>query len=351
MKICIVGGTGNISSSIVDLLIKNKHEVVCFNRGLRGSLPKNVRLIKGDRSDFKNFEKKIQKENFDVALDMLCFNHLEAKSSIEAFKGVKHYIMCSTVVTYGNKNISTEVNENFPTQPYDSYGHYKAEAELIFKEEFEKKSFPVTIVKPSTVYGPNSGLLRQVGSTDFSWIDRIKKGKPLIIADDGSIRHQFLHADDAALAFEGILGKKHCIGQNYILASQEATNWKDYHNMAMEIIGKQVELVKIPFTNLSKLNIPNLDLLNNIFSKDISYSTKKIVKDVPEFKPKYLIKEGMKQVIDSMYRKNQVPDDSEKNYWEDQIINAHKNGKVLKKIKKGLSFKIKKILNKIKKSN
>ena len=44
----------------------------------------------------------------------------------------------------------------------------------------------------------------------------------------------------------------------------------------------------------------------------------------------------MKQVIDSMYRKNQVPDDSEKNYWEDQIINAHKNGKVLKKIKKGI---------------
>ena len=38
-----------------------------------------------------------------------------------------------------------------------------------------------------------------------------KKGKPIIIADDGSIRHQFLHADDAALAFGGIIGKKHCI--------------------------------------------------------------------------------------------------------------------------------------------
>ena len=121
--------------------------------------------------------------------------------------------------------------------------------------------------------------------------------------------------------------------------------------MAMEIIGKQVELVKVPFSNLRKLNIPNLDLLNNIFSKDINYSYKKIAKDVPEFKPKYLMKEGMKQVIDSMYRKNQIPDDTEKNYWEDQIINAHKKGKVLKKIKKSLSFKIKKILNKIKKNN
>ena len=153
------------------------------------------------------------------------------------------------------------------------------------------------------------------------------------------------------MAFGGIIGKKHCIGQNYILTSQEATNWRDYHNMAMEIIGKQVELVQVPFSNLKKLYIPNLDLLNNIFSKDIYYSCKKIVKDVPEFKPKYLMKEGMKQVIDSMYIKNQIPDDTEKNYWEDQIINAHKNGKVLKKIKKGLSFKIKKIFNKVKKNN
>ena len=62
MKICIVGGTGNISSSIVDLLIKSKHEVVCFNRGLRGSLPKNVRLIKGDRSILKILKKKFKKK-------------------------------------------------------------------------------------------------------------------------------------------------------------------------------------------------------------------------------------------------------------------------------------------------
>ena len=43
-----------------------------------------------------------------------------------------------------------------------------------------------------------------------------------------------------------------------LLTSQEATNWRDYHNMAMEIIGKQVELVQVPFSNL-RLNIPNLD--------------------------------------------------------------------------------------------
>ena len=71
MKICVVGGTGNISSSIVNLLLKKNHEIVCFNRGIRNILPSGVRLIKGDRSDTKNFEKIIQLENFDAAIDMV----------------------------------------------------------------------------------------------------------------------------------------------------------------------------------------------------------------------------------------------------------------------------------------
>ncbi len=35
MKVCVVGGTGNISTSIVRILVEKGHEVVCFNRGLR----------------------------------------------------------------------------------------------------------------------------------------------------------------------------------------------------------------------------------------------------------------------------------------------------------------------------
>ena len=40
---------------------------------------------------------------FDAVIDMLCFNAQQAKSSIRAYKKVKHFVMCSTVGTYGNK--------------------------------------------------------------------------------------------------------------------------------------------------------------------------------------------------------------------------------------------------------
>ena len=75
-------------------------------------------------------------------------------------------------------------------------------------------------------------MFRQVGSTDFSWIDRVRKGKPLIVCDDGNAKHQFLHSGDAALAFVGILGKKNCIGKNYILTTNEFVTWKEYHKIA-----------------------------------------------------------------------------------------------------------------------
>ncbi|MFA6292038.1 MAG: NAD-dependent epimerase/dehydratase family protein, partial [Victivallales bacterium] len=69
MKIGIVGGTGNISESIVRLLLAQGHEVVCVNRGMSGSVPaEGVRSIKMDRKDCGNFEKAMQSERFDAAI-------------------------------------------------------------------------------------------------------------------------------------------------------------------------------------------------------------------------------------------------------------------------------------------
>ena len=349
MKVCVVGGTGNISSSIVNLLLKKNHEIVCFNRGIRNILPSGVRLIKGDRSDTENFEKTMQLENFDAAIDMVCFNAYQAKSSIKAFRSVKHFIMCSSVVTYGNQYNSFPTNDDHPIRPYDDYGHNKAEADVIFMEEYEKNGFPVTIVKPSTVYGPKLGLFRQVGSTDFSWIDRARKGKPLIVCDDGNAKHQFIHADDAALAFAGILGKKNCIGQNYILTTSGFTTWREYHKIAMKVIGREVDLVGVPFSDLEILNIPSFDLCRNIFSHHSHYSCKKLMDDVPEFRPKISLESGMRQVIDLMDKTNKIPNSEHVNYWEDQIIKSKKIGQPLKKINKSFSFKIRKIFSKIRK--
>ena len=65
MKVGMVGGTGNISTSIVQLLLQHGHDVTCFNRGRRERVPEGARLIQGDRYDREAFVEMMQAQRFD----------------------------------------------------------------------------------------------------------------------------------------------------------------------------------------------------------------------------------------------------------------------------------------------
>lgn len=39
MRICVLGGTGNISTSFVRRLLLQGHDVTCYNRGRSGDVP------------------------------------------------------------------------------------------------------------------------------------------------------------------------------------------------------------------------------------------------------------------------------------------------------------------------
>ena len=324
MKICVIGGTGNISTSIVKHLLKQKHEVFCFNRGQSGSVPEGSHSIIGDRNDQEVFEKAMQDESFDIAIDMVCMDASQALSSIRAFRNVQQFVMCSTVSTYGVQHDRFPITENHPLRPTTDYGRNKAKADAVLIDAHKRYGFPVTIIKPSTTYGPQMGLLRQI-SLDFAWIDRIRKGKPILVCDDGNTKHQFMHVDDAALAFSGVLGKKQCIGKVYNMVNRKYCTWAEYHTTAMKVIGKKVELVGVPYTDLERLKVPAFDICRDIFSHNLYYSSEKLFSDVPEFQPQISLESGMRQVLKVMDRDGRIPN-SDKLIWEDQIIKRQRQG-------------------------
>jgi nucleoside-diphosphate-sugar epimerase len=249
MKTLIIGGTGNISTSIVRLLLADGHEVVIFNRGQRGKPPAGVRQITGDRWDRPAFERALQTEDFDAAIDMMCFSAEDARSTLRALPEVGHFVMCSTVCTYGIDYDYFPSDETHPLRPITDYARGKAAADAVFLEAYESSGYPVTILKPSTTYGPQQGLVRQV-AWDFSWIDRIRKGKPILVCGDGNALHQHLHVDDAALAFTGVLGKPHTLGETYNLVNRGYITWVDYHRTAMQVLGREVDIVGVPFADI-----------------------------------------------------------------------------------------------------
>ncbi len=180
MKICIVGGTGNISSAVVQKLLEQGHDVTVFNRGKTRPIPAGVRLIQGDRADRASFEAAIQKEHFDAGMDMICFTPEDAASDVRAFRGVGQFINTSTACTYGIQYDYLPADETHPLRPISDYGRNKVAADAVFMAAYYGEGFPATIIKPSTTYGPIHGVLRQI-AWEFSWIDRVRKGKPILI--------------------------------------------------------------------------------------------------------------------------------------------------------------------------
>lgn len=326
MRVCVVGGTGNISTSIVRRLLDNGHEVTIFNRGKHRQAPSEVSLIKGNRNDRESFEGRMQAGKFDAAIDMICFTAADALSSIRAFRDVGHFVMTSTVCTYGIEYDWFPCSEDHPLRPVTDYGRDKGAADAAFMEAYFRDGFPVTILKPSTTYGPQQGMLRQV-AWDFSWIDRVRKGKPILVCGDGNTLHQHLHVDDAAKAFVGVLGKTQTIGQTYNLVNRGFITWADYHRTAMMVLGHDVDLVGVPLAMLSRMNIPDFDICEEIFAHNVYYSAEKLFRDVPEFQPTISLVEGMTQVFEIMENEGRIPN-SDEHYWEDVIIDEIKKIKL-----------------------
>lgn len=324
-RVVIVGGTGNISTSITRLLVEKGYDVTCFNRGKNKVeiIPDCVHILQGDRKDRAAFEKTMQEQKFDYAIDMICFNKEDALSDIRAFAGVEQFIMTSTTCTYGVDYDYLPVDENHPLRPFTEYGIGKAAADQAFLDAYEKDGFPVTIIKPSSTYGNQVGMVGCVGETNL-WIDRIRKGKPVLLSGNGNNVHQLLHVDDAAKAFVGALGKKHCIGQIYNMVSEGFVDWREYHETGMKVLGKEVEMVCVPLEVLNKLGYESRGFTSTIFGFNTIYDHRKIYRDIPEFRPSISLEDGMRKVIEYSDKHGMIPN-SDDYPMDDKIVAYMKN--------------------------
>lgn len=322
MRVCVVGGTGNISASIVKLLLEVGHEVTLFNRGQRGEPPKGVRSIRGDRLEREAFEKTMQAESFDAAIHMVCFDADDARSVLRAFRDVKHLVYCSTVCAYGVDYDWLPVTEDHPLRPITDYGRGKAAADSVFLEAYYREGFPVTIIRPSSTFGPSWNLLRQIGGGP-EWVARVRAGKPIAVCGDGRALHQWLHVDDAAPAFVFPIGRQRCVGQVYNMMKAEFGTWAEYHRAAMRVIGREVELVGVPLGTLVAAGVPNVGICQSIFSHNTVYSPARLMRDVPEFRPRLSLEEAIEDVYRAMDSAGRIPEIQD-NDWEDRLIAAQR---------------------------
>ena len=103
------------------------------------------------------------------------------------------------------------------------------------------------------------------------------------MAGTEGIQTQFLHADDCAVAFAGVLGQAHSIGKTYNVCAKEMHTWGDYYRAAMAVLGREVPIVAAPTALLVAAGAASIAIEDN-FAHSRVLSPKRICRDVPSFR-------------------------------------------------------------------
>ena len=319
MRVVVVGGTGNISVAVVRSLLDFGHEVTVYNRGQTDRpVPAGVRVLLGDRADRSQFEATMQAERFDVAIDMICYTAEDAESDVRAFRGVQHLIHTSTMAVFGGPLLEKPITEESPRNPVIPYGHNKVAADGVLMAANARGELPVTILMPAQTWGYQPVLLRQL-DRDTRWLDRIRRGKPILITHDGELIWPHCHSDDAGVAYAAAVGRARCIGQSYILTGTRLTTWRDYHEQVAEALGCSITLVDAPADLLVKAWPENTWLLASESRWNRVYSLEKIQRDIPEFQPRIRMIDRVPELVKRLDERGLI-EDSRADETEDRII-------------------------------
>lgn len=323
MRVCVVGGTGNISTGIVKALLEWGHEVSVVTRGVRESrLPAGVRYLTGDRQDRPAFEAAMQAERFDAAIDMISFTEDDAASALRAFRGVRHLLHCSTVVTFGSLP-TVPADETTPERPTSDYGRNKALGDRVLRAAHQRGEVPITIFKPAFTWGPGNGLIRQIDH-DPIWLDRVRKHKPLVVSGDGQALWSLCHSDDAGRAFAAAVDRTACKGQDYIVTGPRWITWQEYHERVNAVLGSRSEIVHVPAdTILASPLAPKAQPLAAGSYRNSCYSIAKLLRDVPEFAPAIELEQGVPEVIAWLDRHGKIGN-SDADDAEDRLVEAQR---------------------------
>ena len=335
MKVLFIGGTGNISSACSRLAVENGVELFHVNRGkVKADIPSEVKTIVADIKDMEQLQKALGDQDFDVVVNFIAFTPDDVKQDIEIFSGrTRQYIFISSASVYQKVGGHPVITESTPLyNPYWDYSRDKIACEDLLNDEHRKNGFPITIVRPSHTY--DTVIPVAIGSwTDYTIIDRMKKGKEVIIHGDGTSLWTVTHSHDFAKAFVGLLGHQQAIGHAFHITSDELLNWNQIYEAVAEAAGADLNAVHIASDFICDVG----DTIgwewmrgNLLGDKAVStiFDNSKIKRFVPGFDAKITFKAGIKKTVQWFEAEpSRMVIDEGNNSFIDAVLKAYKGGK------------------------
>ena len=325
MKALFIGGTGTISSPISQLAAARGWELYLLNRGNR-EIPQGAHLLQADIRDEDAVREKLTGHTFDVVADFNAFTPDQVERDFRLFGGkTRQYIFISSASAYQKPPASPVITESTPVHnPYWQYSRDKIACEQLLMDLYRQKGFPVTIVRPSHTYGERSVPVALHGAKgSYQVVERMRRGKPVIVPGDGTSLWTLTWSADFAWAFAGLMGNVHAVGETYQITSDESLTWNQIHRIIASALGVEAKLVHIPSDVLGQLNPEWVGGLTGDKANSVVFDNAKIKRAVPDYAATARFDEGVRASLQYIegHPECQVPD-PEFDQWCDRVIEA-----------------------------
>ena len=296
MKVLFIGGTGVISSACSSLAAERGFDLFLLNRGESFRMPPaSAHILNADIRDNGAVRKALGTRDFDVVVDWIAYLSEHIENDIELFRGrTDQYIFISSASVYQTPPVNLPVTESTPlANPFWQYSRDKIACEDRLTQAYREEQFPFTVVRPSHTY--DRARLPLKGG--YTAIDRMQKGKKIIVHGDGTSLWVLTHNSDFAKGFVGLMGNRRAIGEAFHITSDALLTWNQIYELGAAAAGTTARIVHIPSDVIAKYDAEwGGDLLGDK-SHSMIFDNAKIKRVVPDFAATTPFSRGVEEIV------------------------------------------------------
>jgi nucleoside-diphosphate-sugar epimerase len=240
-------------------------------------------------------ERALAGKTFDVVVDWIAFEPAHVESDIELFHGrTGQYIFISSASAYQKPPVNLPITESAPLDnPHWAYSRAKIACEERLVKAYQGDKFPITIVRPSHTYDKTLFPIRG----GYTTIDRMRKGKKVVVHGDGTSLWTLTHHKDFAVGFIGLFGNPHAMGQAFHITSDEWLTWNQINKILADAAGCDINIVHVPSEVIAACDAEwGASMLGDKAYCGI-FDNSKIKRAVPEFNATIPFSTGAREMI------------------------------------------------------
>jgi nucleoside-diphosphate-sugar epimerase len=260
VRALVLGGSVFVGRRLVRALSESGHDVTVLNRGRTTTvLPDGVKLLVADRTDHASMRSALEGTSWDAVFDVSGFVMAASGSDFESLLNlvdghVGRYIYVSSIMAYDQSLVGVfPWTEDLPTNGdgVKSYGGFKSMAEAALLERYSVTRFPVTIVRPAAIYGPDNNIF----DMETPMFLRLLRHLPILVPHGGLVAGSYGHVDDLCALMILLASTELGVGE-VLNATTDGRTINRYVEDLAAIVGVEPNVVMVPDTLLPTITTP-----------------------------------------------------------------------------------------------